>query len=107
MEGKTGTTEWSVVAHDAGELARAVESLGSIRTQPAAERERAAYDVLISLTAVGSRLANLLDDIAAQFEHPGIPEQRATHIALDQAAAAADDLGACARRAADALASEE
>lgn len=103
MDRTTGSPTWSVVAHDAGVLARAVETLNSGWHDTSLDRQQAAREMLESVTAIGTRLARVLDSLATQYEIPGVPEQHAVHIALDQAAAAAEDLGACARRAVQTL----
>ncbi len=99
MERTTGSPTWSVVAHDAGVLAQAVETLDAGWPDVPPERRQAAREMLESVTAIGARLARVLDSLATQYERPGVPSQRPFHIPLDQAAAAAEDLGACARHA--------
>ncbi|RCW46174.1 hypothetical protein DFQ14_102477 [Halopolyspora algeriensis] len=100
----TGARSWSMVAHDAGALTQAIENLeASWRTVPGAQQPGSTRDALLTVTEVGTKLAKLLDALATQYENPGVPEQRVAHLALDQAAAAAEDLGACTRRAAQAL----
>lgn len=100
----TGVRSWSIVAHDAGVLTQAIENLeASWRTVPAGQQQGSAHDALLTVTEVGTKLANLLDALAAQYENPGVPEQRMVHLALAQAAAAAEDLGVSSRTAAQAL----
>ncbi|MDR7299971.1 hypothetical protein [Haloactinomyces albus] len=100
----TGLRSWSMVAHDAGALTQAIENLeASWRTVPAGQQQGSARDALLTVTEVGTKLAQLLDALAAQYENPGVPEQQLAHLALDQAAAAAEDLGVCSRMAAQAL----
>lgn len=100
----TGARSWSTVAHDAGALTQAIENLeASWRTVSGGQQQDSTHETLLTVTEVGTKLAKLLDALAAQYKKPGVPEQRAAHLALDQAAAAAEDLGVCSRRAAHAL----
>lgn len=103
MERTTGSPTWSVVAHDAGVLAKAVETLNAGWHDTSPDTQYAAREMLESVTAIGARLARLLDNLATQYEVPGVPEQHSVQVALDQAAAAAEDLGSCARRAVQTL----
>lgn len=101
MDSRTGTPTWRVIAHDADLLKQEVQA---IRVgEQVGDRPEAASELLQTVTQIGVRLAALLDALAGSYENPGVPEQRSAHIELDQAAAAAEDLGACARRAARAL----
>ncbi|MGI8313093.1 hypothetical protein [Saccharopolyspora hattusasensis] len=63
----------------------------------------AAREALLAVTAAGARLARQLDLLAASYETPNAAEPSAVHVALDQAAAAAEDLGNCAKVAAQAI----
>ncbi len=105
MDRTTETPTWSVVAHDADRLKQAVRELDA--EQDTETKYEIAYELLRTVTVIGERLATLLDGLAKRYENPGIPEQRSAHIAMDQAAAAADDLGECARRAVQTLRDED
>ncbi len=101
----TATSESHRVVEELGKLGQVtalLEELSGSGTERLQERQRA----LLSAAEVGRRLAVLLDELAGEYERPGIPEQRSVQISLDQAAAAAEDLGNCARHAAEALLAE-
>lgn len=55
------------------------------------------------VTASGKRLSRQLDDLARRCNAPHRAEPTDSQVALDQAAAAAEDLGNCTRVAAQAL----
>lgn len=61
-----------------------------------------ARDALLDLSAASARLARQLDLLAADSGGAG-SEPPEVHVALDQAAAAAEDLGNCTRVAARAI----
>lgn len=63
----------------------------------------AAREALLAVTAAGARLARQLDMLASRYATPNAAEPSAVHVALDQAAAAAEDLGNCAKVAAQAI----
>ena len=60
----------------------------------------------MGVAAAGRRLAKALDGLATQYERPHANRSSEVHIALDQAAAAAEDLANSTRIAAQALADE-
>jgi prefoldin subunit 5 len=62
-----------------------------------------ARDALLAVTAAGARLARQLDVLASAYKTSNIAEPSAVHVALDQAAAAAEDLGNCTKVAAQAI----
>ncbi|SDP92286.1 hypothetical protein SAMN04487905_11399 [Actinopolyspora xinjiangensis] len=97
----TGTPPWSVIAHDTDRLRQAVHELDTGRSLSSGQE--LTHELLRTVTLIGDRLTALLDALAKRHENPGVPEQGTAHIALDQAAAAAADLGYCARRAARTL----
>ena len=70
------------------------------------EEISAAQDALVGVAAAGRRLAKALDGLATQYERPHANRSSEVHIALDQAAAAAEDLANSTRIAAQALADE-
>lgn len=57
---------------------------------------------LLRLTTASERLTGLLDALASHYDAPGRAEPPTMHVALDQAAAAAEDLATCAKAAAEA-----
>ncbi|RKT88192.1 hypothetical protein SAMN05421805_101370 [Saccharopolyspora antimicrobica] len=73
------------------ELARSPEALVEAR------------EALLHITATSARLARQLDGLAAACEQPNSTEPSEVHVALDQAAAAAEDLGNCTKVAAQAI----
>ncbi|MFR9729754.1 hypothetical protein ACL03H_11040 [Saccharopolyspora sp. MS10] len=93
------------------ESARRAEARGRIpgaRGQPVAERaEPTVRDALLDVAVRGHRLAHALDDLALRYATPGTARPAAAHVALDQAAAAAEDLGNCVRDAVAALGEPE
>ncbi|PRW62736.1 hypothetical protein [Actinopolyspora mortivallis] len=101
----TDAPTWSVIAHDADRLRQAVRELDTERG--AAAKHDLAREVLRTVTVIGERLTDLVDGLAKHYEKPGVPEQRSAYLAMDQAAAAAEDLGECARRAIQTLEEEE
>lgn len=70
------------------------------------DERAAAHEALLTLTAASGRLAQALDVLASEYAVPGRAEPSTAHIALDQAAAAAEDLSACTRLAARAIDSD-
>ncbi|MFC7340252.1 hypothetical protein [Saccharopolyspora griseoalba] len=64
-----------------------------------------AREALLDLSAASARLARELDQLAADTARGGI-EPADSHVALDQAAAAAEDMGNCTRAAARAIEDE-
>ncbi|MGW5641490.1 hypothetical protein ACWEV3_03535 [Saccharopolyspora sp. NPDC003752] len=94
-----GTTG-EVISQAGRELERAARK-GRAPGEPAAARE-----ALLAVTAAGARLARQLDMLAAAYKTPNPAEPSELHVALDQAAAAAEDLGNCAKVAAQAILDE-
>ncbi|MEU6133139.1 hypothetical protein ABZ805_28505 [Saccharopolyspora sp. NPDC047091] len=88
---------------------RAVEpaSIPDARAEPGGEpgalSER---DALLDVAVRGHRLALLLDGLARRHATPGTARPADAHVALDQAAAAAEDLGNCVQAAAAAIAEQ-
>ncbi|MCX2730262.1 hypothetical protein OOZ19_08425 [Saccharopolyspora sp. NFXS83] len=77
------------------------------RTEPATEpADLSARDALLDVAVRGHRLALVLDGLAHRYATPGTARPSEAHVALDQAAAAAEDLGNCAKAAAAAIAEE-
>lgn len=70
-----------------------------------ADRARA-RESLLMLTSTAAALARQLDMLANTYASPGVAESSDLHTALDQAAAAAEDLGACTSVAAQAIVEE-
>ena len=64
-----------------------------------------AREALMDLSAASARLARELDQLASDCHRGGV-EPADSHVALDQAAAAAEDLGSCTRAAARAIQDE-
>ncbi len=86
---------------------RAGESTGipDARAEPAAESaELSTRDALLDVAVRGHRLAVVLDGLAHRYATPGTAQPPDAHVALDQAAAAAEDLGNCVKAAAAAIA---
>jgi len=79
------------------------------RTEPDQETtaEVSARDALLDVSVLGHRLARLLDGLSARYATPGRTRPPDAHVALDQAAAAAEDLGNSAQTAARAIEEEE
>ncbi|KAA5834389.1 hypothetical protein ABT337_11400 [Saccharopolyspora hirsuta] len=75
----------------ARELARSPEAIAEAR------------EALLVITATSARLARQLDGLASACKQPNTTEPSAVHVALDQAAAAAEDLGNCTKVAAQAI----
>lgn len=64
-----------------------------------------ARQALLDLSAASAQLARELDQLASDCDS-GLVEPSETHIALDQAAAAAEDMGNCTREAANTIEDE-
>ncbi|MGW3469662.1 hypothetical protein ACWDKQ_14590 [Saccharopolyspora sp. NPDC000995] len=86
-----------VIAQTGGKLEQSAREAG------APPEITAAREALLAVTAAGARLARQLDIMASSYETPNAAEPSAVHVALDQAAAAAEDLGNCAKVAAQAI----
>ncbi|MGW0889473.1 hypothetical protein [Saccharopolyspora sp. NPDC002578] len=77
------------------------------RAEPAVEAaDLSARDALLDVAVRGHRLALVLDGLAHRYATPGTARPNDAHVALDQAAAAAEDLGNCAKAAAAAIAEQ-
>ncbi|MGW1675907.1 hypothetical protein [Saccharopolyspora sp. NPDC002376] len=77
--------------HSARDLVRSPEAIAEAR------------EALLVITATSARLARQLDGLASTFKQPNTAEPSAVHVALDQAAAAAEDLGNSTKVAAQAI----
>lgn len=105
MESQAGSKRWREVNAGSGVADQAAGRVEEVaRTTP--EEISAAQDALVGVAAAGRRLAKALDGLAAQYERPHANRSSEVHIALDQAAAAAEDLANSTRVAAQALADE-
>lgn len=71
-----------------------------------AEGLAARRDALLRVTAAGSHLARVLDTLANEYQSSSVERTPDVYVALDQAAAAAEDLASCTRLAASALADD-
>ena len=105
MGSRKPSSRWHEVSATAEVIAQAGRRLerSSARLTTAPEELAAARDALLVVTAAGARLARQLDMLANEYDAPGLVEPSAVHIALDQAAAAAEDLGNCTKVAAQAI----
>lgn len=105
MESQAGAKRWreaNTGSETADRAARRVEE--ATRTAP--EEVSSGQEALMGVAAAGRRLAKALDGLATQYERPHANRSSEVHIALDQAAAAAEDLANSTRIAAQALADE-
>ena len=75
-------------------------------THAASEDMSLTQDALLGVASAGRKLAKALDGLANQYERPHANQSSEVHIALDQAAAAAEDLAHSTRIAAQSLAEE-
>lgn len=99
--------ELTIAADSAAQAAAPTEIPGA-RGEPPAESEiTSARDALLDIAGRGHRLAHLLDSLAYRYAAPGRARPPDAHVALDQAAAAAEDLGNCAKAAAHAIEDDE
>lgn len=64
-------------------------------------------DRLLEITSSAFSLARFLDGLASQYHRVGTARPSDVHVALDQAAAAAEDLATCTKAAVLALEDEE
>lgn len=105
MESEAGSKRWREVNAGSGVADQAAGRVEEVaRATP--EEISAAQDALVGVAAAGRRLAKALDGLASQYERPHANRSSEVHIALDQAAAAAEDLANSTRVAAQALADE-
>ncbi|MHA6799413.1 hypothetical protein [Bounagaea algeriensis] len=101
------TSDWHELHAHADALAQAnnrLESRGAGELS-AAELEQA-REALHSIIGTGRSLSRQLDRLSQRCRPVGRTEPSDSQVALDQAAAAAEDLGTCAGAAAQALADE-
>ncbi|MEV0699748.1 hypothetical protein AB0I53_17830 [Saccharopolyspora sp. NPDC050389] len=91
-----GTTA-EVMSQASGELER------TARKDLTPAEITAAREALLAVTAAGARLARQLDMLASAYHSPHAGQPSEVNVALDQAAAAAEDLGNCAKVAAQAI----
>ncbi|MCI2416478.1 hypothetical protein MOQ72_03505 [Saccharopolyspora sp. K220] len=107
---ESGTpSRWQDVNASAEAIARAGRKLeSSARSLSISPAEiSAAREALLIVTAAGARLARQLDILASAYASPDVAEPSEVQIALDQAAAAAEDLGRSAKVAAQAIEDHE
>jgi hypothetical protein len=105
MDGSTAASVWNEVAETNEVIAQAATTFNSDAVETTSEQgdlDRA-REALLVLTSASKKLARLLDALASHYDAPDMPEPPKVHVALDQAAAAADDLGTCAKAAARAI----
>jgi uncharacterized protein YceH (UPF0502 family) len=104
MDGSRASSVWTEVAEINEVLAQSSAPFDENR----ADRVSAYADLarvratLQGLTVASERLTDLLDALASHYDAPGRAEPPTMHVALDQAAAAAEDLATCAKAAAEA-----
>ncbi|CAM02812.1 hypothetical protein [Saccharopolyspora erythraea] len=89
-------------------MARATEGLEEAAgpTPGTPEELAAAQEALLVVTAAGNKLARQLDLLAHRYSGSGLVQPSEVQVALDQAAAAAEDLGNCTKVAAQAIEDE-
>ncbi len=106
---RSSASGWYEVTDTADVIAQTARTLDDTARTPvqSAEELAAAREALLIVTAAGKRLARLLDTLALHYETQNLEGQSAVHIALDQAAAAAEDLGNCTKVAAQAIEEQE
>lgn len=104
----SSVSAWHDVATAAEVIAQAAGTHERLAAADNVAEERAeARDVLLRVTAAGKQLARVLDELADHYGVPAAAEPSAAYIALDQAAAAAEDMGACTTVAAQAIQDQE
>jgi hypothetical protein len=86
--------------------AKTFERTGASHSARLPEDRITTHEALRTLTDASARLARALDALATEYDAPGLGDPSTVHVALDQAAAAAEDLGACTKLAARAIESE-
>jgi hypothetical protein len=102
MDGGVTSSVWTEVAEINEALAQSAldgKRMDLTTAQPDLARVRS---TLLQLTTASERLTGLLDALASHYDAPGRAEPPTMHVALDQAAAAAEDLATCAKAAAEA-----
>lgn len=104
MDGSGASSAWTEVA----EINEVLVQSSARFDETGADRASAYADLarvratLLRLTTASERLTDLLDALASHYDAPGRAEPPTMHVALDQAAAAAEDLATCAKAAAEA-----
>lgn len=101
-------SRWQELRRTAEAQRRTGEQLDfAAQRTPVSSAERAeAREALLLLTSTAAGLARQLDMLANAYASPGVAESSELHTALDQAAAAAEDLGTCTSVAAQAIVEE-
>jgi hypothetical protein len=105
MDGSSTASVWNEVAEANKLITETVtvfdrDAIGGTVAQDDLIRVR---ETLLMLAAASEKLARLLDALAGRYDAPDMPEPPPMHVALDQAAAAAEDLGTCAKVAIEAI----
>ena len=103
MGKESSESAWQQLATATGGVGRAARSAAS----PSADEVQEVQEDLREVTASAHRLAQFLDTLANRFDstHPAEPSD--AHVALDQAAAAAEDLATCSKAALLAIEDQE
>lgn len=102
-ERAAAVAQWREAAQAAAVITEAAEACDA-RTELSVSLDvHQIQHALLVLTDAGHQLARTLDSLADYYDAPGVPEPTTVYVALEQAAAAAEDLGVCIRRAAQAL----
>jgi hypothetical protein len=104
MDGSVTSSVWAEVAEINEVLAQSAAPFEGNRVDRASGYPDVARvrSTLLRLTTASERLTGLLDALASHYDLPGRAEPPTMHVALDQAAAAAEDLATCAKAAAEA-----
>ena len=107
----TSSSGWRELGATADAIARASEDVDRLvaRTPGSPEELAAAREALQVVTVAGNRLARQLDVLSNRYAAAGsaLVAPSEVHVALDQAAAAAEDLSHATRVAAQAIADQE
>lgn len=102
MDKHTSESEWPQLATASDEVERAARSAGEAEQEGTAVDERAKDD-LLAVNASARKLARQLDMLSQRYDSGNVLEPSDVHVALDQAAAAAEDLATCTKAAARAI----
>ncbi|GAB3291108.1 hypothetical protein [Parasphingorhabdus pacifica] len=100
MDRQTSESAWqqlSTAADEVGKVSRPPELVGD-----AEESERVQRN-LRAVTVSARKLARFLDALAQRYDSPNAAEPSDAQVALDQAAAAAEDLATCSKAAVRAI----
>jgi hypothetical protein len=99
MDGNTAASVWNEVAETNELINHAVTVFDRDAVSGVAARDDLARvrETLVMLAVASEKLARMLDALAGYYDAPDMPEPPTMHVALDQAAAAAEDLGTCAK----------